>query len=242
MNKITNSDKQQTATEFFDSWATYQKIISNNYMKHHELFIQFGKLLNSLLEPQQSLKLLDLGCGDAFYVAKTLSAVPKIKYFGIDSSEQALNAAKKNLIDNQISQASLICGDLATILDEMALTSQKFDIILSSFCLHHYQESEKLIIYQKIKKVLAENGSFIMIDLFREETQSRHDYLSTTMEKFYSNLPELTQVEITNLRVHVESSDYPHTHSETQEIILSLGFSDVECCFSIDHYALYCAR
>ena len=31
-------------------------------------------------------------------------------------------------------------------------------------------------------------------------------------------------------------------NSETQEIILSLGFSDVECCFSIDHYALYCAR
>jgi ubiquinone/menaquinone biosynthesis C-methylase UbiE len=242
MNKIANSDKQQTATEFFDSWATYQKIITNNYMKHDELFMQFGKLLNSLSEPEQALKLLDLGCGDAFYAAKILSTLPKIEYFGIDSSEQALNAAKKNLIDNQISQASLICGDLATILDEMALTSQKFDIILSSFCLHHYQESEKLIIYQKIKQVLAENGRFIMIDLFREETQSRHDYLSTTMEKFYSNLPALAQSEISNLREHVESSDYPQTYSETQEAITSLGFKNMECCFSIDHYALYCAR
>ena len=67
-------------------------------MKPCELFIQLGKLLSSLPE-QQSLKLLALGCSDAFYVAKTLSAPPQIKYFGIDSSEQALNSANENLID-----------------------------------------------------------------------------------------------------------------------------------------------
>ena len=241
MSKIANSDKQQTATEFFDSWATYQKIIANNYMKHHELFTKLGELLSSL-PAEQSFKFLDVGCGDAFYVAKTLSALPRIEYFGIDSSEQALSAAKKNLMDNEISQTSLIHGDLAMVLDEMALKSQKFDIILSSFCLHHYQTVEKLIIYQKIKEVLAENGLFITIDLFREENQSRHDYLSTTMEKFYRNLPKLTQSEISNLREHVESSDYPNTHSEMQETVLSLGFSNMTCYFSINHYALYCVK
>lgn len=241
MNRSGNLIRTQAATEFFDSWATYQKIIVNDYMKHHELFTKLGELLNSL-SALRSFKFLDIGCGDAFYAGKTLSALPQIEYLGIDLSEQALNSAKKNLTDNKISQASLIHGDLSIVLDEMIAKSQKFDVILSSFCLHHYQAAEKLVIYNKIKNILAENGMFIIIDIFRSAAQSREDYLTTTMGSFYDSLLNLSHNEIINIREHVESSDYPSTHIETKKAILSQGFVKTDLYFNIEHYAIYCAK
>lgn len=241
MNTPDNLVKPRIATEFFDSWATYQKIIANNYMKHHELFAKLGELLNSL-SAESSFKFLDVGCGDAFYSAQTLSCLPSVEYFGIDSSAQALHEAKKNLANNKISQASLIFGDLSIILDEMVAKPQKFNVILSSFCLHHYQTAEKLAIYSKIKNILAENGVFVIIDIFRTDAQNRHDYLTHTMGDFYRSLSNLSQNEIINIREHVESSDYPNTHFETQEAILSQGFTEVGSYFSLEHYAIYCAK
>lgn len=62
------------------------------------------------------------------------------------------------------------------------------------------------------------------------------------MGSFYDSLLNLSHNEIINIREHVESSDYPSTHIETKEAILSQGFVKTDLYFNIEHYAIYCAK
>ena len=92
------SGSSKQSNEFFDNqWSIYQKILNNNYMSHRECYDRLHRFLIDHFRKPYSL--LDLGCGDASFTARSLSHTLIASYIGIDLSEAALEIAQNNMSD-----------------------------------------------------------------------------------------------------------------------------------------------
>ena len=89
------------------------------------------------------------------------------------------------------------------------LPSGEFDLVLSSYCLHHFSQPQKLVVLRQIRRVLTPEGSFIWTDLVRSSQQTRDSYLNSLVHDMRQNRPTLSSVEIEEAAAHVLSSDFP---------------------------------
>jgi len=124
--------------EFFNAWAIYRKVLSNNYMHHREIYQAITDLLAEQWE-SRPFKLLDLGCGDASFLAPTLQGRSIQHYMGFDLSAPALALAAENIAPLDC-KAELINIDF---MEGLAQTHEHFDIVFTSYALHHLTQEEK---------------------------------------------------------------------------------------------------
>jgi ubiquinone/menaquinone biosynthesis C-methylase UbiE len=104
---------------------------------------------------------LDLSCGTGNYLRKQIMEYPlsqyKIKWIGIDKSEDMIKKAKsKNL------EADLMIAD---VLD-LPLENNSVSYIKNRFAFHHYLEKEKAV--KEMYRVLKQNGALSMLNLNHE--------------------------------------------------------------------------
>lgn len=231
--------KQIEIKEFFDGWGRYKKILLNNYMHHNEIFSEVSNLLNQHISNDTStLKFLDLGCGDAYFTSKLVNKITSCEYVGVDLSTTALAESVKNFSTTN-HQTQFIEDDLNNALDEFISQKKKFDVIFSSFCIHHFVDNNKNALLSKIKQSLAPGGIFIYIDVFRFDNQSREEYMSDTMNTFYKKLVTFEAYELAQSKHHIENFDYPETISHTKKILKESGFDNVTLQYSIKHYSIF---
>ena len=78
-------------------------------------------------------RLLDLGCGNARYLAPCLKRFPPALYEGVDLSRPALMEAREYLTGLP-SQVALTLADL---LQTVESTDKTWDVIFAGFAVHH---------------------------------------------------------------------------------------------------------
>ena len=83
-----SEDNEHLTTHFTNPRDIYHHAATHNYMAHHEIHTALWQHLNTLFD--DSFTVLDLGCGDATYISKSLQATRIKSYTGIDSSAEAL--------------------------------------------------------------------------------------------------------------------------------------------------------
>ena len=83
---------------FTDSWSLYDLITEHNYMFHREIYAGVGTLLK-LRNDMGRFSILDLGCGNARYLAPCLIGSNVEIYEGVDVSELALSEAHDYLAE-----------------------------------------------------------------------------------------------------------------------------------------------
>ena len=90
LNENNEKNSSDPSNEFFnEQWELYQKVLSNNYMGHREIYnVLHEFLVNYYNKP---FKMLDLGCGDASFSSQALLDTKINSYCGIDLSEPAPN-------------------------------------------------------------------------------------------------------------------------------------------------------
>ncbi len=99
------------STEIFTrSWSLYDLITEHNYMFHREIYSGIEDLLKQR-DDHENYRLLDLGCGNARYLAPCLKRLPPAIYEGVDLSEAALAEAREYLAELP-GQVVLTHGDL----------------------------------------------------------------------------------------------------------------------------------
>ena len=81
------SSPESTAI-FTRSWSLYDLLTEHNYMFHREIYAGVDGLMG--LRPDSPYRLLDLGCGNARYLAPCLKRMPPALYQGVDLSGTAL--------------------------------------------------------------------------------------------------------------------------------------------------------
>lgn len=204
---------------FTKHWNIYRKIIARNYMQHRE----FGEEIRLVLDhfdPEQPLRVLDLGCGDAYQMAIQLKGRVVESYSGYDLAGPALALAEGNM-KGLASEVRLEEGKM-----EELITREKgdFNIIYSSYAIHHLADEEKKVLVGEIRKRLAANGVFILIDTFRTGGESREEYLSRYLKHWLEQWVALTPEERGLVRDHIVTYDYPAFLEDMNQWAVEAGF------------------
>lgn len=105
------------------------------------------------LEPKNGEKIVDLGCGDGFYLY-LLSRLPvKLKLTGFDHDQVVLENARKNLFPKNI---KLIKGDLMQI----PIRKNTFIKAIMTEVLEHVEDDKKTL--AEVYRILKPNGILVL--------------------------------------------------------------------------------
>lgn len=109
-------------------------------------------------------KALDLGCGTGALSLIILDLLPEVELTAMDFSAKMLAACDEK-ISQQGKTASMAEADIAT-----ADLGFGFDAIVSGLAIHHLDDKDKALLYQRIATALKPGGIFINRDVFSGET------------------------------------------------------------------------
>ena len=204
---------EEAIGQFFSrAWGVYEKVVAADYLSHRLLF----QGLRRYLQSQGALRLLELGCGDARASQELLRDLPVSAYLGIDTSQGALELARA-----QAPQWQFLEGDVR----QLPAVASDWTISLASFCLHHLSAAEKQRTLAQIRKA---SPVFLLVDLFRQEGQSREQYLERRRAWMRSEWTALTSEELALVMEHEQAADFPETVSDYRQWGLEAGFNEVE--------------
>jgi len=148
------------AQKEFNRWAqTYDRSILNRllfrrcYMKFFEL------ILRNYPDRNQSLQLLDVGCGTGTFISMIAETDLEIHPFGLDMAEQmcklGADKAKQLGLDK-------ILHFITADSEHMPFEDASFDIVTCSNSFHHYPHQD--LVLKEIYRVLKPDGLTIIID------------------------------------------------------------------------------
>ena len=109
---------------------------------------------------QPGEKVLDIGCGTG---AQTLPAAERAgpgNVAGIDASPEMLEVARR-----KAAKRKLDIDFRLTPAEDLPFGDGEFDVVLSSFMLHHLPEDVIRAAFQEVHRVLKPDGRFLAVDM-----------------------------------------------------------------------------
>lgn len=173
----------------------------------------------TLLEvlPVNVRRILDLGTGDGRLMALAKLANPEAHGVALDFSPTMLSKASSRFADDE--SISVINHDFNDILPDMGT----FDVVLSSFAIHHVSDKRKKSLYNEIFTILDPGGIFCNLEHVASPTQKLHD-------DFYTALGlDLSDEDPSNQCVDVETQ---------LNWLRRIGYTDVDCLWKWRELAL----
>jgi ubiquinone/menaquinone biosynthesis C-methylase UbiE len=204
--------------EVFEQWSMYDAVVQADYMAHNELV---ATLADWAQEQTAPLRIVDLGCGDAWLAAHAFRDANVAQYRGVDVSESAAELARKHTVIWQ-GRAEVVAGNLADILHDVPDASAT--VVLASYSLHHFSTDAKLALIADIRRVLAPGGTFLWIDAVRRNDESRDDYINRLTHVMANDWTALTPAQREQACTHVRESDFPETGRWMLDHVAATGF------------------
>lgn len=125
----------------------------------------YGEIYNILVDsvPFKSnspIRILDIGCGTGTFAKILKESFPRAQITCLDFAENMIRIAKSKL-SNYKNDVRFMIGDF----NKLNL-SQEYDVVVSSFALHHIKtDSEKINLYKNIYRALNKKGIFLTADI-----------------------------------------------------------------------------
>lgn len=171
----------------------------------------FYREITDCVQPTgKDFSLLDIGCGTGIELEGLFAKYPGMRVTGVDLSAGMLQKLKEKFPKKEI---ELICGSYFDLT-----FASDYDVVLSTYSLHHWNASQKLSLYQKVFKALKNGGVFINGD-YTCKTPERERY-------FQDELARLRKQEHLqdNVLYHY---DIPLTANTEQTLLHAAGFQKV---------------
>lgn len=200
---------------FFQTWKLYQSIIQNNGMEHR----QIGEALQNVFASRTAdFSILDLGCGDSSMAMKSLEGLSVSSYTGVDLTAPALDIARANFHGSY--SATWVH---ANMVDFVANVDQQFDVIMTSFAMHHLPAVTKQAWIGEMAKCLTPQGQLILIDTCCPAGLSRDE----TVQRYLDLIADwpLSDADKTSIAAHMWSSDYPESEPFIEAALTAAGLS-----------------
>lgn len=100
----------------------------------------------------QTLRILDFGCGDGNSSVYLRKHFPKAIIFGVDVSEESVNIAKSKNISN--------CNFSSFNGEKLSFKDEDFDVVFTSMVFHHIEHKLHNGVLKEICRVLKKGGRF----------------------------------------------------------------------------------
>ena len=215
------SENLEEVRAFFDGWRVYQQLIDNDYVGHRGAY----GLLRRILERdyRRPFDLLDLGCGDASYISRTLKGTPAASYTGVDLSGAALGLAREQMAPRDCAQR-LIQGDLRAAVQG---PGRPVDIIWASLSLHHLALEEKAALLCGCRRRLRPGGCLLVFDPVLAPGERREEFLPRWWRLCKSRFRALSADARDALHEHVDTADFPEEGASLEALGRAAGFARV---------------
>jgi len=210
---------------FNDSWALYKKIVDADYM-HHQLFTRLTAEVFETFKNEASIRMLDIGCGDADPVIPLIKSLPVTHYTGYDLSDVVLAKCGLNLSNLNV-EFKLKQGDMKLIIDQ---EQGPFDLIYSSYAIHHLLDEDKQFLLKKISSLLRPGGLFIYIDIVREDGQLLEQYRAGYVD-YIDQWSGISNVEKSAVIDHINQFDFPASFGDQKKWILDTSMNELKSVF-----------
>jgi tRNA (cmo5U34)-methyltransferase len=125
----------------------------------------------TLLEflPQDAHRILDLGSGGGRLLSLVRAARPGAQFVALDFSPAMLEALS-TIFANEAG-ISIVAHDLENPLPELG----RFDVVVSSFAIHHVPHARKRALYGEIFEALVPGGVFCNLEHVASPTPALHN-------------------------------------------------------------------
>jgi tRNA (cmo5U34)-methyltransferase len=110
----------------------------------------------------QPVRVIDLGCGAGFLTRAVLSEFPTAHALLIDHSEPMLRRAHEAMSPFS-GRYEIRQGDLSEFLPSL-VGDGPFDLIVSSYAIHHLPTARKRSLYSEVFGLLAPGGLFVNVE------------------------------------------------------------------------------
>ena len=159
-------ERNESMRDFFDS-------VADGYDEVHSRLMDTKRALIDAL-PKSCRRILDLGVGTGLELYGLYEKIPDAHVVGIDISDRMLSVLRKRPFADKV---EIIRGDYFAVDFGM-----DFDAVISSSSLHHFESSDKLVVYKKVFSSLRPGGIFINSDCIantvEEERAAYNEMLS----------------------------------------------------------------
>jgi len=173
------------------------------------------KIVLPLLEKNNELKILDIGCGTGQLIKEISDHYNKVNYLGIDVAENMIEVAKKNNKGKNVK--------FKTSSIESFESNDKYDIIICTHAFPYFPNKQEMIkkmagLCNKKGQVIIVNSSTnslkdLIINFFLKATTSKAKYLSIDeMEKLFKSAKlKVKQIEVIRERFYMPTIALFHT-------------------------------
>jgi ubiquinone/menaquinone biosynthesis C-methylase UbiE len=235
---------------FRESWNVYQKVVLFNHLNHQQIVEAFAAELEAFggatEKNANGLRVLDIGVGDGWLPSQLFTLanrnIPRIDQFtGVDSTGEALAIAKttsaltiptKNQLWHQ--------ADMREYMQQC--TSNTFDVICSSYTIHHLDNSEekgKIALLEDIFRCLSPDSLFLWADIYNDTPgRSRDATVQLWNEERFRQYRGLTDEEKQQVWDHVREFDLPEELEEMKNMMIKVGFVNVKVCYDDGFYSV----
>jgi SAM-dependent methyltransferase len=125
------------------------------------------------LVPAAPRRVLDLGTGDGFTLGLVRNVYPDAESVGVDFSAEMLALARERFAGDP--DVQIVEHDLDDPLPELG----RFDLVVSSFAIHHCVDERKRALYGEVFRVLEPGGRFLNLEHVDSATPQLHaDFLA----------------------------------------------------------------
>src|SRR5262245_17338502 len=206
---------------FAKGLATYQKVVTLNYMAHREVYGLLHQVLAA--EAPDQFVFADLACGPAMTSAAAVRDTRIGRYIGIDISQPSLEVARDSL-------RSLACPvDLRceAFVEAIHSWDEPLDVVWIGQSFHHLRTPEKRDFMRRIHGLLPHGGLFLIWEPTCVEGEDRDEWL----QRFAQLRPEwsmITDEEFAAFDSHCRASDYAETSSVWKAMGREAGFERVD--------------
>ncbi len=213
----------ETMSDFFAARVEgYDEHMINNVEGCREGYVKMASLI-----PQNTQKLLDLGCGTGLELDEIFKRFPDVEVVGIDLTREMLDKLRLKHPDKNM---QLICGDYF----KTDLGTNKFDCAVSFETMHHFTPETKIELYRRIYNAVKPGGCYIECD-YMVETQAEQEFLFAEAARLRRDAGVTDE----SVFYHI---DTPCTIHNQEKMFLEAGFADVKQIFRIGNTSILIAQ
>jgi len=140
-------------------WARFYDLVVKLLMLGRESAVRNTTIELAQVVPGE--RVLDVGCGTGtLTIAAKAKVGPTGDVHGIDASPEMIDVAKRKAAQKRV-DARFQVG----LIEELPFPDDQFDLVLSSFMLHHLPGDLKRRGFAEIDRVLKLGGRFLAVDL-----------------------------------------------------------------------------